>query len=191
MIDYHSLSDSRLMTLLKSDDHVAFTQIFDRYNKLLYSHAYNKLRNEDESRDVVQEVFIRTWEKRSAIQDNNLGGLLFTMLRNRIINLISHQKVVSDYSSSLKDYELNRSVSSDHLVREKLFAALIEDEIAALPPRMREIFLLSRREHLSNKEIAMKLDLSEHTVADQIKKALRILRPKIGLILVLASILKN
>lgn len=191
MIDYHSLSDSRLMALLKSDDHVAFTQIFDRYNKLLYSHAYNKLRNEDESRDVVQEVFIRTWEKRSAIHDNNLAGLLFTMLRNKIINLISHQKVVNDYTSSLKDYELNRSVSSDHLVREKLFAALIEDEIAALPPRMKEIFLLSRREHLSNKEIAAKLDLSEHTVADQIKKALRILRPKIGLILVLASILSH
>jgi RNA polymerase sigma-70 factor (family 1) len=191
MIDYHSLSDSKLMALLKSDDHVAFTQIFDRYNKLLYSHAYNKLRNEDESRDVVQDVFIRTWEKRSAIQDNNLAGLLFTMLRNKIINLISHQKVVSDYTSSLKDYELNRSISSDHLVREKLFAALIEEEIAALPPRMKEIFLLSRREHLSNKEIAAKLDLSEHTVADQIKKALRILRPKIGLILVLASILNR
>jgi RNA polymerase sigma-70 factor (family 1) len=178
---YCAYSNQELITLLKEGDRTAFTEIFNRYNKLLYSHVYNKMRDEEAARDLVQDVFVVLWEKRESIQNINLAGYLFTMSKNRILNLLSHHKIVSDYASSIQNYAHSDIQMADELIREKQLAAIIETEINALPPRMREVFKLSRFEHLSNKEIAVKLSLSEHTVADQIKKSLKILRYKIGL----------
>lgn len=179
MVAYNTYSDRELIAFLKEGDHAAFTEIFHRYNQLLYSHTYNKLRDEEESRDIVEDVFMKLWEKQANLEDTNLAGYLFTLARNQILNLISHRKVVSAYTDSLKTYLSQYSESTDHLVRRKQLKEIIDEEINALPPRMREIFLLSRKEYLSNKEIAKKLDLSEHTVADQIKKALRTLRLRV------------
>jgi len=189
MVSLHKMNDSELMTLLQAGSQPAFTVVFERYNKLLYSHAYNKLRAADDARDLVQEVFAGLWEKRNSLTDKNLGGLLFTMLRNRIINMVSHQQIVSDYTNKLAVYNRQDFTPADHRIREKMLAELIELEISYLPPRMRQIFLMSRMGHLSNKEIARQLNLSEHTVADQIKKSLRILKPRIQVIVVFASIL--
>lgn len=185
MAAYSAYTDQELVALLKKGERDAFTEIFNRYNKLLYSHVYNKLRDEEGSRDLVQDVFVVLWEKRDTIQNINLAGYLFTMSRNRILNLVSHHKIVSDYATSIQAYAQQHTEAADELIREKQLTALIEAEINALPARMREVFILSRREHLSNKEIAHQMRLSEHTVADQIKKSLKILRYKIGLSILL------
>jgi RNA polymerase sigma-70 factor (ECF subfamily) len=66
------------------------------------------------------------------------------------------------------------------LVREKQLAAIIEREIAALPPKMREVFVLSRKEYLTHKEIAELLGISEQTVSKHVTNALKILRVKLG-----------
>lgn len=189
MADYSKFSDAVLTDLLKAGNRVAFTEIFNRYNKLLYSHVYNKLRDEESTRDLVQDIFVILWEKRAVIENKNLTGYLFTMTRNRILNLVSHHKVVSDYEKSIRKYIQPNSGMADHLIREKQLAAIIEEEIACLPPKMREIFKMSRKDYLSNKEIATKLNLSEHTVADQIKKSLKTLRFKIGLSILIAILI--
>ncbi|MNY42390.1 RNA polymerase sigma factor [compost metagenome] len=75
-------------------------------------------------------------------------------------------------------------------MREKQLKEIIEEEISALPARMQEIFRMSRFEQMSHKEIAEKLALSEQTVKDQVKKALRILRIKLGLIAYLTLFFK-
>lgn len=191
MPSYQAYTDQELIALLREGDHMAFSEIFDRYNKLLYSHAYNKLRKTDEARDIVQDIFVKLWEKHEEVGDANLSGYLFTMVRNRILNLISHHKIVSNYSEYLQKYVPGENGSTDHLIREKQMSGIIEAEIAALPPRMREIFELSRRQHLSNKEIARQLQLSEHTVADQIKKSLRTLRLRIGLVAFIAFLFQH
>jgi len=181
MAAYGTYTDQELVTLLKQGDRNAFTEIFNRYNKLLYNHVYNKLRDEEGSRDLVQDVFVILWEKRDILQNINLAGYLFTMSKNRVLNLVSHHKIASDYASSIQSYVQQYTEMADALIREKQLTAIIEAEINALPPRMRAVFILSRHEHLSNKEIAQQLNLSEHTVADQIKKSLKTLRYKIGL----------
>jgi RNA polymerase sigma-70 factor (family 1) len=188
-IIYAKLSDAELNFLLKNGDRSAYTEIFNRYNKFLYSHAYNKLRDSEDAMDIVQEVFIKLWEKPPQLDDLNLPAYLVTMVRNRILNLISHQKIVNDYTLSLKDY-MNNINETDHLIREKQLSEIIEEEIASLPTKMRQVFELSRKEHLSNKEIAHKLGLSEHTVADQIKKSLKTLRIKLGLAILMIYLTK-
>lgn len=187
MRDYSKLSDFELTGLLKQGDNAAFAEIFERYNDLLYAHAYNKLRNKEEAGDAVQDVFIKIWDKHPTLElHTNLAGYLYTMLRNGIFSLISHKNVVSNYAASFNKFRAEGENITDHTIREKQLRAIIEKEIGALPPRMREVFELSRNDGLSNKQIAECLGISEHTVADQIKKALKQLRTRIGLVLVVA-----
>lgn len=189
MTIYATKDDGELIALLTDGDRSAFTEIFNRYNKLLYSHVLNKIRDEAAAQDIVQDIFVILWEKRSIVKNINLSGYLFTMTRNRVLNLLSHGKVVSNHILNVQNYEQPSYPMADELIREKQLAEIIDTEINALPPRMREIFILSRFKHLSNKEIAAKLKLSEHTVADQIKKSLKKLRYRIGVKILLGCVI--
>ncbi|WP_442591263.1 RNA polymerase sigma factor [Pedobacter sp. AW31-3R] len=183
-IIYEKLTDDDLVFRLKNDDHLAFTEIFNRYSQLLYAHAYNKLRVESDVRDALQEMFMKFWDKRSSLEEgNNLSGYLFIALRNTIFNLIRNQARVNDYAVKFTKTNADSGIYADTLIREKQFSAMIEAEIGRLPPRMRAVFELRRKENLSNREVAARLGITESTSADQMKKAVRILRNKIGLLL--------
>ena len=190
MTSYSTFSDQELARLLKSDDRLAFTEIFNRYSAPLFANAFNKLRNEDDAHDVVQDVLTKLWSRRSSIDpDNNLSGYLFAGVRNAFFDIIKHKKVIAAYEESFQSFDQQSYLITDYLIREKQFLELIEKEIASLPPRMREVFELRRKGNLSNKEIAARMQIAESTVADQMKKALKILRLKIGPILVLISLI--
>ncbi len=188
--NYTALTDDDLLFRLRNDDHLAFAEIFNRYNQLLYAHAYNKLRDESDARDIVQEMFVKFWDKRQYIEEgNNLSGYLFVAVRNQVFNLIKHKNLVNAYADRFTKANADSGIYTDTLIREKQFSAMIETEIANLPPRMRAVFELRRKENLSNKEVAEQLGITESTVADQMKKALRILRTKFGLILIVVHYL--
>lgn len=181
VMDYDSLSDQKLAELLSDEDRNAFTQIFKRYNRILLIHAYKKLEQQEVAEDIVQEVFSTLWQKRASISvANNLSGYLYTAVKNKALDIIVRKKTEARYVDSLKDFVANAAVLTDHLVREKQMREIIEREVAKLPPKMRLVFELSRNQNLSHKEIASQLNLSEQTVTDQIKKALKILRTKMG-----------
>lgn len=88
--------------------------------------------------------------------------------------------------SSLQNYITHGPCITDHVIREKQLAALIEKGISDLPPKMKEVFELSRKQKLTHKEIAEKLNLSEQTVKKQVNNALKILRVKLGTMLFLS-----
>ena len=190
MADYSKLSDQELFVLLKSGDEPSFAEIYSRYNALLLVHADNKLRNEDEARDVVQDVFVRLWEKRDQLQiESSLSGYLYSSVRNQIFNMIKHQKVITAYTDSLFAENRDNEIYADHLIREKQFAAMIQAEIDSLPPRMKQVFELRRFEDLSNKEVAERLGITEYTAQDHMKKAVKALKIKMGLIIIIMSII--
>lgn len=183
MHNYTSLSDPELIDLLKAGDKLAYTHIYDRYNWLLHTHAYKKLNDREEAKDVVQGVFMTLWAKRESIElTSNLAGYLYTAIRNQILNLIAHKQVQSKYIDSIADFAEVGTVQADFQVRERELQSIIEREIALLPPKMREIFLMSRKANLTHREIALDLNLSEHTVRTQIRNALRILRVRLGIL---------
>ncbi|SHF38228.1 RNA polymerase sigma factor [Pedobacter caeni] len=192
MAIYSQLTDAELSGLLKSDDRSAFTEIYDRYNSLLYIYAFKKLKDKEEAQDVVQETFIKLWNNRSGFQlSTSLAGYLYTAVRNRSFDLFAHHKISAVYINSLQSFLNHNESATDHLIREKELTILIEKEISNLPPRMKEIFEMSRKEFMSHKEIADKLGLSEHTITTQIKRALRILRVKLGIIVYLMFYINN
>lgn len=190
MLDYTAYNDFELVDHLRQGDRLALAEIFERYNGLLYSHAYNKLRDKEDARDVVQDVFVKLWNMHEKFElKTNLPGYLYMMTRNAIFSFIAHKNIVSNYADSFNAFRQNQEPETDHLVREHQLAEIIQREIAALPPRMREVFELSRKEHLSNKQIAERLGISEFTVAHHIKLALRQLRARLGLLVVIMYLL--
>lgn len=190
MIDYSELSDIQLAHLLAEGDRLAYTEIYDRYIFVLLNHAYNKTRNREEAKDVVHEVFTMLWSKRAELNLNiNLSGFLYTSVRNIILNQFAHQSVQSRYIESVQHFANNEEPITDHLIREKQLSVLIDREISSLSPKMREVFELSRRDHLSHKEISEKLDISEQTVSKHVTNALRILRVRLGTFIHMAIII--
>ncbi|WP_316749961.1 RNA polymerase sigma-70 factor [Pedobacter gandavensis] len=189
MTPYTTLADTDLVAHLKDGDKAAFTEIYNRYKGLLYIHAYQKLRNQSEADDVVHELFAVLWTKRTElILRTHLSGYLYQSVRNRILDLISHKKVASEYMLSLQYFIDRNEVETDHLVRANELSARIEREISALPPKMKAVFELSRKANLSHKEIAEKLELSESTVKKHVNNALKILRGKFGILIYLLYI---
>lgn len=183
---FGSLSDLELTDLLKRGDAAAYTVIYNRYFNELYLHAYQRLRDKDEAQDVIHELFAGLWNKRETITiKSSLAAYLYTAVRNRIMDVIAHQQVETKYVSSLQNFLEAGYCVTDHQVRERLLAALIEKEIAELPSKMREVFELSRKKVLSHKEIAAELNISEQTVRKQINNALKILRSRLGMALFL------
>lgn len=181
MTNYSAQSDTELLNLLRLDDRVAYTEIYDRYILVLLNHAYNKTRSREDAKDIVQEVFTTLWVRRESLSIDYLAGYLFRSVRNIFLNQVAHQAVQNQFVASMEKFAASRE-ASDHLVRERQLEAIIEREIAALPPKMRKVFVLSRKEHLSHKEIADLLGISEQTVNKHVTNALKTLRVKLGVL---------
>lgn len=181
MLDYGSLSDFELTDLLKEGDAAAYTVIYNRYFEELFIHAANRLNDKEEAQDVIHELFVTIWNKRQSLFiKSDLAAYLYTSVRNRILDVIAHRHVESKYIDSLQGFLDHGYCITDHLVRERQLAALIQKGISELPLKMREVFELSRNHSMSHKEIAVQLNISEQTVRKQVNNALKILRGKLG-----------
>jgi RNA polymerase sigma-70 factor (family 1) len=180
---YKDLNDFDLVALIKKDDHEAYREIYYRYTGILYTHAYSRLQNREEAKDVVQDIFSYLWSKRETIEfQSNISGYLYQSLRNKILNIIAHKKIESNYAGDLQIFLDLGKTDTDYLTRVNQLKAIVEKEIANMPVKMREFFELSRKNHLSHREIALELGISEKTVKNQINNALKILRVKLGIL---------
>jgi RNA polymerase sigma-70 factor (ECF subfamily) len=168
---------------MRSGDHRAFAEIYQRYKFILHHHALTKLGDSTEAQDAIQEVFSNLWLKREVLTiSQNLSGYLYTSVRNYILNLIARKEVQDKYIASMLHFAAGKNIVTDHRVRENMLRQAIEKEIASLPDKMRQVFELSRKQHLSNKEIAAIMGTSEQTVKKQISNTLKLLRSRLGLL---------
>lgn len=191
LLSYHDYTDVELVELLKCGDEASYTEIYNRYKGVLYRHAYKKLKNQHEADDILQDIFTNLWIKRSTFDSqNNLAGYLYVSLRNKILNLIAHRAIHDNYEAKYQQIVDEGTAITDHRVRLSLLKEMIEFEVASLPLKMREIFECSRNSHLTHKEIAEKLNISEKTVRNQINNALKILRSKFGVTIYLLLLFK-
>jgi RNA polymerase sigma-70 factor (family 1) len=177
------LSDYELLAMFKEGQRSAYEEIYHRYWGVLFSHARRMVQSDEDAKDLVQEVFSVFWVDGPTLElQTTLSAYLYSLVRYKVFNLIDRQKVRSDYLSSLETFIKKNEYSSEYRVREKQMEALIEKEIAALPPKMREVFELSRKANLNYREIAEKLNISDNTVKKQMSNALKILRSRLGVI---------
>ncbi|EOR94322.1 RNA polymerase ECF-type sigma factor [Arcticibacter svalbardensis MN12-7] len=167
-------SDDELIIRLKNDDSEAFSLLYQKYASSLYYACYNLIRNKAECEDAIQDLFSDLWIKRSALNINlSLKGYLYTAARNRILMRIRSHKIMVNLDEIAA---LTNSRTADDQLMERELKLHLHKELANLPVKCAQIFTLSRNKQLSNKEIAIQLNLSIKTVENQITIAIRRLR---------------
>ena len=170
--------DEDLIVSIREGDRFASERLFKKYWGLLYTAAFKILKDEDDAKDVVQEVFISFFNRINDIEiKTSLSVYLYSATRYKTFDLISKKKSLDAFQASfqrqaLESYELDRSFIERETIKE------IEKEIQNLPDKMRNVFELSRKAGLSHKEIAELLNISDKTVKKQINNALKVLKPK-------------
>lgn len=186
MANYGVFTDQELTDLLKKGDYAAFTELFSRYHALLVNFAYKKSRKLDEAEDAVQEVFVSIWERRYELEIKaNLSHYLFRATTNRLLNTMRRHEIMDTYIGSLQNFMRSSFADTDHKARENNLNLIIEKEIDFLPPRTAEVFRMRRNRYMSNREIAQELNLSEQTIETHMKKALKALRARLGMVMLL------
>lgn len=180
MIDYSAFSDDQLMTLLKDKNQLAFTEVYRRYWHILYLHAYRMLADEEGAKDIIQDLFIALWSKVATIEINsNLKSYLYMMTRNRVINYIRKNKINDDFVLMLAEAMPESDGRLVKQIDDRDLITLIDKEINQLPARMKQVFEMSRKDFLSNKEIAAILGTTEETVKKQISNSLKVIKFKL------------
>lgn len=181
MAAYSGYTDQELIVLLKQRDHAAFTAIYDRYASIIFYQVNQMLRDTEISKDLVQELFMVIWSKAAHIKaEAKLGGYLYIAAQNTVFKYIQRSKLQDSYLKSLAEFSTELSNSTIELLDEKELHLLIDHYIKELPPKMREVFELSRNQEMSYQEIAAQLAISEQTVKNQVSSALKILRGKMA-----------
>lgn len=189
MQNVQNINDLFLLQKLKDGDNIAFQELYNKYYGILYLHVYQKLKDREVAKDIVHDLFISIWQKRADLSiKGQVSSYMYAAIRNRVIDYISKEKSKLKYLETLTEPSQQVSSETDYLLREKLLAEQIESVLNRLSPRVKEVFELSRKEYLSHKEIAHKLNISEHSVRGYIKLALRLLKMKVGSILYLMLI---
>ncbi|WP_184623170.1 RNA polymerase sigma-70 factor [Pedobacter cryoconitis] len=179
---YSEFTDSELVILLKNKDHAAFSEIYNRYAMLIFYKINQMIRDEEASKDLVQDLFVGFWDKPELIQENNnLSGYLYIAGRNRVLKFIQRNKLKNDHVTSLAKYASDVSLETMQDIDERELKIIVQREIDNLPAKMKVIFELSRKDNLSHAEIAKKLGLSDQTVKKQINNALKVLRAKLSI----------
>lgn len=175
MPEDYSLSNEFFLSELQSGQERAFDFIFKKYYKALCAQAVSYVSELDIAQSLVQDCFIKLWEKRSEASGiQNLSSYLSLMVRNQCIDYIRKQKSMAElHKKSLQEEETNNTGEAIiyHEFEEKLVAAL-----ASLPERSRMAFEYSRFEGLSYPEIATKMGISTKAVEALISRALKTLR---------------
>jgi RNA polymerase sigma-70 factor (ECF subfamily) len=181
--DYSQHTDQFLLQQLAYNDQAAFTAIYQRYWKSLFREAMNVLRSQKEAEDCVQEVFVSIWNRRQALSvTSSLKAYLRTAVRYQCIDRMERDMIrggyLEDFSSYQTAHQTMPSVEEELYARD--LAANIDQMMDKMPGKMREVFRLSRQEHLTHREIADRLHISEETVKKQIYLALKILKGQLG-----------
>ncbi len=165
-------------TTVRLQDESSFKNVFDQYYSALVRYAYTFLREKDDAEDIVQQVFISLWIKRSELEiHSSLRSFLYRSVQNACLNRIKHLKVKDGAIREMK------FTGTTHVNEESITKKELEEKyqkvLGLLPEQCAKIFKMSRFEQLKYQEIADKLGLSVKTVENQMGKALKILREQL------------
>jgi len=176
--------EQELITRIRRDDRLALNTLLALHYQNLCLFANTYLRNPEESEEVVSDVFLNFWRFRHTIRiDRSLKSYLYTSVKNGALSMIKkRQPLFEDVEDILFYTNLLDSVDPEQLMTLMELQNQLDRAIETLPPRCKQIFIMSRMEALSYYEISEILGISEKTVENQIVKALHLIRQVISVI---------
>lgn len=167
-------SDIQLLEKIRNHDEAAFAELYNRHWQACYLTACRILNLPDLAEDIVQEVFFKIWERREAQRIESIKAYLQQATRNKVLNAIRARKTDHRFYSRLAAVSADLLEENHVLIREN--EQLLVQLINMLPADCQETFRLSRLHHLTYKEIASLLQVSEKTVEKRMSKSLQYLR---------------
>jgi RNA polymerase sigma-70 factor (family 1) len=184
-MNYSKLTDEELIELLRNESKDAFEEIYNRYWSRLYSSAYKRVRRYEVAEELVQDLFTGLWINRKEVNiRSTVSSYLQTAIRYMVFNHFDKEYVRRDYQETLT-FSRNFDNSTEETVLLNDLETVLENEVSLLPSQCRSVYKLSRKEHKTNKEIALLMGISEKTVENHLTKALKRLRGNLSLIRVL------
>lgn len=175
--DFSTYTDEELFLLVKQGHKAAFEDVYRRFWQELLDAAYRRVKEQESAMELVQSLLVDLYLKRETITlTTSLRNYLHTALKNRVLNTVRAQLVRNTYQQHvLSDNGLYQPDAASTLQLKEL-QRHIDESCASMPEKCREVFYLSRREHLSYQHIAAQLNISVNTVEKHMVKALKILR---------------
>ncbi|WP_442591909.1 RNA polymerase sigma-70 factor [Pedobacter sp. AW31-3R] len=192
MSNYNDFTDQEIAELLRSDDEQAFKFLYDKFWEKMYFVAAKRLNDKDEAEEVVQDIFVNLWNRRIKLiikvsfESYLAGAVKFEVLKKRAAKF-KKDNMISDISEQSKVIKHNDS----NLYDLRLLEDQLMQTINSLPEKCQVVFTMSRKEGLSNKQIATQLDISEKTVEKHITTALKVIKKRFGNYFYLILILKG
>lgn len=168
--------DKSILQRLKQGDRLAFDLIFKSYWDPLLIYLSKLVKDRTDAEDLLQNIFVNLWNRSQSSEIQDLHTWLYGAARKSALFYHRSQGNQKKLIATILDYIQAEGFSVSEQQQGKELQHIIDREIEALPTKMREVFLLSRQEQLSYKEIAERLNISDKTVKKQINNALNILR---------------
>jgi len=171
-------TDEELLRLLADDNKAAFTVLYRRYWEGLFVTACRVLDGKEEAADVIQDVFLSFWNRRHELNlQGSLAAYLHTSVRYKCIHHTEKNSTRRDYLFLLTEIEIKSfSTNAESNLDLKEIQQAIGETVAKMPPKMQEVYKLSREQQLSYKAIAEYMDISVETVKKHIQHALHLIR---------------
>lgn len=170
----------RLIKKLISGEEKAYILLLEKYHQQLNAYAVTLTHDQSTAQDIVQNVFLKTWKSRKKLNPEfSIRNFLYKCVYNEFLNTYQKNKAVVLLNKKYIQYSHEVAVEFDDNMMSKMMD-IVNREIKKLPPKCQKVFVLSKKEGLSNSEIADYLDVSIKTVEAQITKAFRILKNELG-----------
>jgi RNA polymerase sigma-70 factor (family 1) len=172
------LSDAELWNLILNDDYRAFTALFERYWLKMYNTALKYLHDEQASEEVVHDLFLNIWNRKSHLNIHEFDKYFKAATRYQVYAYLKKHKAapVVYLDNVVESYDTHDYNNADKRIAYQELETRLNKHLMLLPLRCKEIFLMSRMQHYTNFEIAQKLGINKRTVENQLTYALQSIR---------------
>lgn len=180
--------DEAIEEIVSDSTRLQFSNIYITYYPKLIRFAKEYVGINEDAENIVQDIFLRIWERQDTIHlIENVNAYLFRLVKNKCLDYLRYRLSIEKYNKTVQnsfEAEMNLKMQSldrfdDSFISEKSMEDIVNEAINSLPPKCREIFLLSRLEGLKYREISERFNISVNTVENQMSIALKKLRIKL------------
>lgn len=172
--------DKNIAQRFKEGDVAAFDEIYRIYSKKMFHFALGMMKDPDNSKDLVQEVFVKLWEKREKVNpDLQFDNYIFTIAYNSVRKYFRKKSLETKFMNQLLSVSTGSIDSSEGTVIYQEMLALATKSIEGLPPQRKKVYKLSRQDGLKIEEIARELKISPRTAEKHLSVALKHLRKEL------------
>lgn len=181
MVQSEFVSDDKLIVRLRQGDVDAFDMVYRRYAGKLYAFSLKYLKSREEAEELVQSVFLKVWENQSQLKkESSFKSYIFTIAYNEICNQFRKRKYQQSFIENVISGKPENSTEIESQIAFRFVLEQVEQIVAQLPEKQKAVFLKSRQEGKSTKEIAAEMGLSKGTVDNYISESIKFIRTSLN-----------